>query len=193
MKILEHHRRTLLKSLYSAERLMHLFKNTSYYSEEPSRTFLDSLWTTVETGLLPPAHLAEHLQTYLKSNAVPEEENCCGLDLTGQHFISALRMLISFIKTKKTEYLEYIPNEIEGNHINDLSIDELTKNWNKTSILVTQEIQDQADRLAIKINFLHQLKIDEQKARRTPLQHEQIQLSKTGSVEEISNQSDTIQ
>ncbi|WP_440085696.1 hypothetical protein [Stenotrophomonas sp. S11A1a] len=175
-----------MKALYSTERLAHLFRRTSYYSEEPARAFLDALWITVETGSPPSFTTKKTLRKYLNSNSVPREDECTEADHLGQQFILSLHLLLSFIRKRDTGDLEYILSNVEGDHIFNLAIEELTKSSGTSTTLVTRELSEKANSLPISVNFRNQLEIDERKSNSISLDHASIESSKAGSIDEIS-------
>ncbi|WP_313438429.1 hypothetical protein [Stenotrophomonas sp.] len=185
-KLTEGHCRELLKALYSTERLAHLFRRTSYYSEEPARAFLDALWITAETGAPPSSSTKKALRKYLNSNNLPHGDECTGADHLGQHFILSLHLLLSFIKKRDTDDLEYILSNVEGGHIFDLAIEELTKNSGTSTTLITKELSERVNSLPISVNFRNQLEIDERKSHSISLDRASIESSKAGSIDDIS-------
>ncbi|AWH46065.1 hypothetical protein C1926_14030 [Stenotrophomonas sp. ZAC14A_NAIMI4_1] len=184
--MLEEHRRELLKALYSTERLAHLFRRTTYYSEDPSRAFLDALWVTVETGSPPPFAVKKSLRSYLNSDRVPSEAECIDADHLGQQFILSLHLLLSFLKKREQHYLEYIWSGVEATHIDGLAIDEAASGSGKSTILITKELADKAHSLPVSVNFRKQLETDQEKAQSIPLNRAAIESSKVGSTDEIS-------
>ncbi|WP_312710546.1 hypothetical protein [Stenotrophomonas sp.] len=187
MRLSDSDRRELLKAMYSTERLAHLFECTTYYSAEPSRSFLDAIWKTIETGIPPQPSAISSLKKYLNSDKVPNEEECTGADSSGHNFILALYMILSFFKDKNLQSLQDIYREVEGSYINDLAIADLVKGSSNSVTVITEELSARANAHPIFTSFLNQLTVDHDKAHSIPLQQKSIEASKAGSVEDIND------
>lgn len=121
-------RRSLLRSLFCAERLYFIFMNTSYFTSAPSRGFLDLLWGAVETGIVPKGTDVERVRTYIGSSAVPNEEDCVGADYYGLSFVSAVQMLCDFSESRQLVFLECLYDELEVNLMDQRIFEVYSKN-----------------------------------------------------------------
>lgn len=182
----ENVRRELLKALYSTERLAHLYKKTSYYSEQPIRKFIDQMWNMVETGHHPDDKSTSDTHSYLNSENIPEEEDCDGEDLAGLPFISAVSLLISYLKTNDPSHLMHIRSGIEASSIDELVIEDLSKDTDKSVVLITEEISKKAELHPLTKRFREQLNVDNRKAGTIDLTSNEIISSKTGSTDDIT-------
>lgn len=117
-------RKRLLLALLGAERLYLVFAKTSYFALKVPREFIDALWKTVLDGQLPQTTILKHVQKFLRSKAIPEEENCSGIDFYGLNFISALQCLCDFIETGDDGLLTYVAEELEVNLLDQFLYEE---------------------------------------------------------------------
>lgn len=182
----EYERRELLKALYSTERLAHLYKKTSYYSEQPIREFIDQMWSMVETGLHPDNKSISNTYSHLNSENIPEEEDSDDKDLAGLPFISAVSLLISYLKTNDLSHLMHIHSGIEASSIDELVIEDLSKETQENVTLITDEILKKAKSHPLTKRFREQLDIDNRKARNIDLTNKEITSSKHGSIDDIT-------
>lgn len=108
-------RKKLALALLSAERLYLIFEATSYFDPGPTRPFLDAVWLTVSTGRLPTELCFKKVKKLIRSSAIPDEADCCGIDFYGLSFVSALDILSDTVTWEDGRSLAYLADEIEGN------------------------------------------------------------------------------
>ncbi len=68
--------------------------------------------------------IVKGVKKFIRSKAIPQEENCSGIDFYGLNFISALQCLCDFIETEDISLLTYVAEELEVNLLDQFLYEE---------------------------------------------------------------------